>query len=247
MRRQLRRWVHQLDRPDWLVVVQEGEGYWERDLIAQPHHQNDVVGTPVWLSSHRQVPRHRRVQSRGAWNHGPILASWLRVTNLRRSSNRLAPSLATTIFGQSASDNDVALSDTDQWPFYQRINNDKQEDKPSDPDPFSSTRLDKVHSSSRRGSLAPLSPDEVSDKRKKRSSSRSSPKGSPRSSRSGTPSSIMESKANSFFSDPFSHTKHPKPKPRAMPGKNQGTIPEKVLILIFQSSDIDIKYLFGPQ
>jgi F-box and leucine-rich repeat protein 7 len=171
---------------------------------------------------------------------------------------------------QSASDNDVVMSDTEstpdindlfinetimtnsktrQPPVPARVTfNDKEisgrprpvtaDDQPafepSDPDPFSSVGLDKVRSRSRRGSLAPLSPDEAPDKQKKHSSPRSSPKSSPKSSRSGTPSPVRESKANSFFSDPFSHTKRPKPKPRVVPGKNQGTIPEKLLILTFQ-------------
>ena len=114
--------------------------------------------------------------------------------------------------------------------------------EPSDPDPFSSAGLDNVRQRSRRGSLAPISADEISESQKKRRSPRSSPTSSPRSSprqsRSGTPSPINETKLSPFFSDPFSHIKRPKPRSRPTLGKNRGSIPEKLLISIFMHLEL---------
>ncbi len=111
--------------------------------------------------------------------------------------------------------------------------------EPSDPDPFSSVGLDKVRARSRRGSLAPPSPDELSNPQQQRRPSRASPtsKGSsPSSSPTGTPSPIREERFTSFpFSDPFSNPRRP-PTLRAnfTDGENRGIVPDKILTVIFQ-------------
>ena len=114
--------------------------------------------------------------------------------------------------------------------------------EPSDPDPFSSAGLDSVRQRSRRGSLAPISPDEISEQQKKRksprSSPRNSPRGSPRSSRSNTPSPIAETKNSPFFSDPFAQIARPRPKQRPTLGKNRGSVPEKLLTLILKHLEL---------
>ena len=114
--------------------------------------------------------------------------------------------------------------------------------EPSDPDPFSSVGLDKVRARSRRGSLAPPSPDEFNNKEPyhRRRTSRQSPtstkSSSPRSSHSGTPSPIAENKMSGFpFADPFSPPKRPRPKQNLTFGKNRGTIPDRVLIRVFEN------------
>lgn len=111
--------------------------------------------------------------------------------------------------------------------------------EPSDPDPFLSEGLEKVKSRSRRGSLAPLAPDEISQKDQKRRSPRSSPVNttspSPRGSGSATPSPTSEYKGTAFpFSEPFSPGGRPKPRPRSSRGLNRGSIPEKILPMIFE-------------
>lgn len=105
--------------------------------------------------------------------------------------------------------------------------------EPSDPDPFSSVGLDKVRSRSRRGSLAPPSPDEVAARQRRRGS-RASPtsttNSSPRSSQSGTPSPIAEQNRAGFpFADPFSPPKRPRPRANLTFGENRGDMPDKVL------------------
>ena len=102
--------------------------------------------------------------------------------------------------------------------------------RPSDPDPFVSFSLDKVRSRSRRGSLAPISPEEISTDGRKKSAS---PRSSPRSSRTGTPSP-SEQKGGQLFSDPFATSKRPRPRQRASKGTNRGAVSDKMLITIFK-------------
>jgi F-box and leucine-rich repeat protein 7 len=114
--------------------------------------------------------------------------------------------------------------------------------EPHDPDPFLSEGLDKVKSRSRRGSLAPPSPDEVAAQQKRRSS-RASPTStqspSPRGSAPATPSPIAEQKAQGFpFADPFSPPKRPKPRSNLTFGLNKGNIPDEILPLIFQRLEL---------
>ena len=111
---------------------------------------------------------------------------------------------------------------------------DKPVSRPSDPDPFVSFGLDKVRSRSRRGSLAPISPDEISADGRKNSAS---PRSSRRSSRTGTPSP-SEQKGGQAFSDPFASWKRPKPRPRASKGSNRGAMPDKVLVTIFKYMEL---------
>lgn len=114
--------------------------------------------------------------------------------------------------------------------------------EPHDPDPFSSAGLDKVRSRSRRGSLAPPSPDEVAHQAKRRSS-RASPTGtqssSPRGSLPSTPSPIHEQRSTGFpFSDPFTAPKRPRPISHPTFGLNRGSIPEELLPSIFQRLEL---------
>ena len=114
--------------------------------------------------------------------------------------------------------------------------------EPHDPDPFSSAGLDKVRSRSRRGSLAPPSPEEVqqmSKRRTSRASPTTSAHSSPYGSVAGTPSPIAEQKLSGFpFADPFTATKRPRPKTNLTFGENRGSIPDDVLPLIFQRLEL---------
>lgn len=178
---------------------------------------------------------------------------------------------------QSASENDVIMSDTESTPDIDDLAIGDQKRKkdrklspaprvtfndseistpaqatapeelsvlePSDPDPFSSVGLDNVRSRSRRGSLAPPSPEEIARDRQRRRGSRASPtstkSSSPRSSQSGTPSPISEQKmSGSPFSDPFSPPKRPKPRANLTFGQNRGTVPEKLLSQIFHHLEL---------
>jgi F-box and leucine-rich repeat protein 7 len=123
--------------------------------------------------------------------------------------------------------------------------------EPSDPDPFLSEALEKVRSRSRRGSLAPLPPDDPL-KDQKRRSPRSSPTNttspSPQSSISGTPSPTSEYKGSTGFpfSDPFSPGGRPRPRTRSSRGLNRGTIPEKLLAMVLSYLDLhELMYLQG--
>jgi F-box/leucine-rich repeat protein 7 len=115
--------------------------------------------------------------------------------------------------------------------------------EPSDPDPFSSVGLEKVKSRSRRGSLAPPSPEEISKDRQRRRGSRASgtsaKSSSPRSSQSGTPSPISEHRGGAYpFSDPFSPPKRPVTRVNQSLGGNRGTIPDKILPKVFQCLEL---------
>ena len=111
------------------------------------------------------------------------------------------------------------------------MSNDDME--PIDPDPYSSVALDKVRSRSRRGSLAPISPEEIQDPEK------TSPRSSPRnSSRSGTPSPKSEQRNGPSFSDPFAQKERPRPKVRASKGNNHGIFRDKILLIIFASLEL---------
>lgn len=137
----------------------------------------------------------------------------------------------------------VTFNDAEITSPHQVASNDEPPHlEPHDPDPFLSEGLDKVKSRSRRGSLAPPSPDEVVNQQKRRSS-RASPTGtqspSPRSSASATPSPIAEQKLSGFpFLDPFSPPKRPKARSNLTFGLNKGTIPDEILPLIFQKLEL---------
>ena len=102
-----------------------------------------------------------------------------------------------------------------------------------DVDPFQSIGLEKVRARSRRGSLAPISPEEIPEPGRKSVS----PRSSPRSSRGGTPSP-SDQKGGTLFSDPFAKVKKPKTKPRASKKSNRGDLPDKVLAAIFKHMEL---------
>ncbi|KAK5091637.1 hypothetical protein LTR05_001822 [Lithohypha guttulata] len=124
--------------------------------------------------------------------------------------------------------------------------------EPSDPDPFSSIGLENVRSRSRRGSLAPPPPDEPVPKpsTKPRRSPRPSPKSSPRSSQPSspsaqssavaTPSPLAEGSGGQYFpfSNPFAGAKRPQITMRLTDGENRGSIPDEVLVLVFQHFEL---------
>jgi F-box/leucine-rich repeat protein 7 len=114
-----------------------------------------------------------------------------------------------------------------------RAGNDDLE--PLDPDPYSSAALDKVRSRSRRGSLAPISPEEIQDAQKNNTSPRGSPRGSPHS---GTPSPKVEQRNGFSFSDPFAQKERPKPKFRASRGDNHGIFQDKILLNVFSCLEL---------
>ena len=121
----------------------------------------------------------------------------------------------------------VTFNEAELNPSPNHVSNDDVE--PLDPDPYSSVALDKVRSRSRRGSLAPISPEEIPDSHSDLSP-RSSPMGSPRS---GTPSPKAEQRNGPYFSDPFAPKERPRPKFRASKGDNHGIFPDKILLIVF--------------
>lgn len=102
--------------------------------------------------------------------------------------------------------------------------------RPSDPDPFLNVGLDKVKSRSRRGSLAPISPEDIeTDGRNKGAS--------PRASRSATPSPL-EGKGVNSFSDAFGKLRSNASTPRLSRPRARGSLPDKVLLNIFMHLDL---------
>jgi F-box and leucine-rich repeat protein 7 len=99
---------------------------------------------------------------------------------------------------------------------------------PSDPDPFLSVGFDKVKSRSRRGSLAPISPDDIEADGRNKSTS-------PTTSRSETPSPL-ESRCSTPFSDPFSklRSRAPTPPPRSTGPRARGYLPDHILVNVFK-------------
>lgn len=106
--------------------------------------------------------------------------------------------------------------------------------RPSDPDPFSSFGLEKVRSRSRRGSLAPISADNLSSEGTRKSVS---PRSSPRSSRNGTPSP-SDQKSGQLFTDPFAPSKKQRRKPRSSKSGNKSALPDQVLVAIFKNMEL---------
>ena len=102
--------------------------------------------------------------------------------------------------------------------------------RPSDPDPFLNVGLDKVRTRSRRGSLAPISPDEIEPDGSNKSTSS-------RASGSGT-SSPLESRDTPPFSDPFSKLRSRASTPRSSGPRARGSLPDKVLVNIFKHLEL---------
>ena len=101
---------------------------------------------------------------------------------------------------------------------------------PSDPDPFLNVGLDKVRSRSRRGSLAPISPEEIEpDGSNKSTSSRTS---------GSATSSPLESRDTPPFSDPFGKLASKTSMPRSSGPRARGSLPDRVLINIFKYLEV---------
>ncbi|GIJ99239.1 hypothetical protein Aspvir_001369 [Aspergillus viridinutans] len=94
--------------------------------------------------------------------------------------------------------------------------------KPSDPDPFLNVGLDKVRLRSRRGSVAPLTPDEVSGEQQ-----RQSPPSGTRSTRS---SLYSLSETSTLSTAQKTH--------RESRGDNVGILPDNILVRIFQHLEL---------
>lgn len=94
--------------------------------------------------------------------------------------------------------------------------------KPSDPDPFLNVGLDKVRLRSRRGSVAPLTPDEVSEEQQ-----RQSPPSGTRSTRSSLHSL---SDTSTLSTTQKAH--------RESRGDNVGILPDNILVRIFQHLEL---------
>ncbi|KAF7506911.1 hypothetical protein GJ744_011152 [Endocarpon pusillum] len=98
--------------------------------------------------------------------------------------------------------------------------------RPSDPDPFLNVGLDKVRSRSRRGSLAPISPDDIEPDGRNKSTS-------PTNSRPDHPSAF-DSGGSTPFSDPFGKLRSRAPTPRPSGPRARGSLPDRVLVNIFK-------------
>ncbi len=101
---------------------------------------------------------------------------------------------------------------------------------PSDPDPFLNFGLDKVWSRSRRGSLAPISPDDIGPDGRNKSTS-------PTSSRPDT-SSTFDSRGTTPFSDPFGKLRSRVPTPRQTGPRATGSLPDSILVNIFKQLNL---------
>jgi F-box and leucine-rich repeat protein 7 len=99
--------------------------------------------------------------------------------------------------------------------------------KPSDPDPFLNVGLDKVKSRSRRGSLAPISPEDIAPDGSTKSISS-------RASRSATPSPL---EAKGAF-DPFAKLRSSASTPRTSGPRARGSLPDTVLVNIFKHLEL---------
>ncbi|KAJ5684389.1 uncharacterized protein N7477_000734 [Penicillium maclennaniae] len=93
--------------------------------------------------------------------------------------------------------------------------------RPSDPDPYLSLGLDKVRLRSRRGSVAPLTPEEVSGEKP-----RPSPPSEPRSA------------SSSSFAPPETYGLSKPPTSRSSGDAHRGIFPDSVLLNIFQFLDL---------
>ncbi|KAL9619167.1 MAG: hypothetical protein Q9160_006176 [Pyrenula sp. 1 TL-2023] len=100
--------------------------------------------------------------------------------------------------------------------------------QPSDPDPFLNPGLDNIRSRSRRGSLAPIPPDESPDEHRKKSAS-------PPSSRSQTPSPAAVTAQASLQAETFAKLKRAKVQRRYGDRRNKGLFPKAILLRIFSN------------
>ncbi|KAI9924780.1 hypothetical protein ASPWEDRAFT_110045 [Aspergillus wentii DTO 134E9] len=93
--------------------------------------------------------------------------------------------------------------------------------RPSDPDPYLNVGLDKVRLRSRRGSVAPLAPEEVSGEQQ-----RPSPPSEPRSA------------SSSFALSETNGLSQPQKEQRPFRHDNRGILPDSILLAIFQQLDL---------
>lgn len=98
--------------------------------------------------------------------------------------------------------------------------------QPSDPDPYMNVGLDKVRLRSRRGSVAPLTPEEVSGEQHRPS---------PSQSRRASTSFTLPETADFFKSQ--ASTRRP-----SVSDNNRGTLPDNILVQIFQN--LELHHLF---
>lgn len=109
--------------------------------------------------------------------------------------------------------------------------------EPLDPDPFQSQGLDNVRARSRRGSLAPLSPDEApsTQMRTNRRSPRHSPNASPLTSPTAPSTSPMIEGLSSTapFLTSFTFAPRPQQPVTSISGVNRGPLPDDLLELVF--------------
>lgn len=116
--------------------------------------------------------------------------------------------------------------------------------EPLDPDPFQSQGLDNVRARSRRGSLAPLSPDEApsTQLRTSRRSPKHSPNRSPLTSpvpSSGMPSPMIEGLSSTMtVSTSFSFAPRMQQPAPPSSGGNQGVLPDDLLELVFSRLEL---------
>lgn len=119
----------------------------------------------------------------------------------------------------------VTLTETEfQSPHKPSRIEDREVLKPSDPDPFLNVGLDNVRSRSRRGSLAPITPEEASEQQKQQPSSESradSTQTLPKSPKSSTPEPTTAPPTQLTIVD------------RVSKPNNRGIFPDNVLIAIF--------------
>ncbi|GFG28019.1 F-box/LRR-repeat protein 7 [Aspergillus udagawae] len=94
--------------------------------------------------------------------------------------------------------------------------------KPSDPDPFLIVGLDKVRLRSRRGSVAPLTPDEVSGEQQRQS----------------PPSGTRSTKSSLYSLSETSNLSTAQKAHRESRGDNVGILPDNILIRIFQHLEL---------
>jgi F-box and leucine-rich repeat protein 7 len=125
----------------------------------------------------------------------------------------------------------VTFNDAELGSPHRYVKSDEQPAlRPSDPDPFLNVGLDKVKSRSRRGSLAPISPDDITPDGRHKSTS-------PKSSRPATPSPL-DPKSTPPFADPFSKLRSSTSTPRSSGPRARGSLPDKVLVNIFKHMEL---------
>ncbi|KAL9115866.1 MAG: hypothetical protein Q9227_000234 [Pyrenula ochraceoflavens] len=122
----------------------------------------------------------------------------------------------------------VTFSDVDMRSPQKPVNSEEKSVsiQPSDPDPFLNPGLDNIRSRSRRGSLAPIPPDETAEEHRKKSAS-------PPNSRSQTPSPASVSPNLSLPAESLAKAQRDVWSRRHGDKRNKGTLPKNVLARLF--------------